>query len=201
MEETFPDPSTSPARYARILLLDYTNIVMSGDAESSGWIRGFSRIVHLEVISRSVYTDESQAPLIPLRGLSPTVRSLRADLAALPSSRVFYLVLSFPLLEDLTVSGVGHDRLIDRDDLDGPRTVVRPSNPPTFAGSLELMMTGMKPIARPLLSIPSGIHFRKLTLTWFHKDDILLTSELAERCSHTLESLDITCSDPSRTSI
>ena len=60
--ETFPDPSTSPARYAKTLLLDYTNIVMSGDAESSGWIRGFSRIVHLEVISRSVYTDESQAP-------------------------------------------------------------------------------------------------------------------------------------------
>jgi len=48
-----------------------------------------------------------------------------------------------------------------------------------------------KPITSRLLSLPAGIHFRKLTLTWYHEEDLSLTMGLVEECSHTLESLDI----------
>ena len=48
-------------------------------------------------------------------------------------------------------------------------------------------------IIRRLLSLPGGIHFQKLTLTWRHVEDILVTTELVEGYSSTLESLDVTC--------
>jgi hypothetical protein len=47
-KETFPDPLTSPARYAKTLLIDCT----TRDAEVGGWIGGFSRVAHLGVRSR-----------------------------------------------------------------------------------------------------------------------------------------------------
>jgi len=52
----------------------------------------------------------------------------------------------------------------------------------------------MKPIACQSLSAPGGINFRRLTLEWFHEEDISLTMALAERYSHThtLEFLHIT---------
>jgi hypothetical protein len=51
----------------------------------------------------------------------------------------------------------------------------------------------MEPFTRRLLSLPSGIHFRKLTLTWSREEDLSLMVALVEGCSHTIESLDITC--------
>ena len=53
----------------------------------------------------------------------------------------------------------------------------------------------MEPIVPWLLSLPSGIHFQRLTLEWNCKEDIPLTMALVEKCSHTLESLDITCNN------
>ena len=68
------------------------------------------------------------------------------------------------------------------------------SHPPTFTGSLELYMArGMGPIVRQLLSLPGGLHFRKLALKWFREEEVLLTMELVDKCSHTLESLEINC--------
>ena len=62
-----------------------------------------------------------------------------------------------------------------------------------FNGSLDLLLRGgIEPIVHRLLSLPGGIHFWALTLTWFRKEDISLTMALVEKCSHTLESLDIT---------
>jgi hypothetical protein len=62
-----------------------------------------------------------------------------------------------------------------------------------FTGSLELhLLGGMKPIARRLFSLPGGIHFRKLTLTLFCEEDLLMVKALVEECSHTLESLNVT---------
>ena len=47
----------------------------------------------------------------------------------------------------------------------------------------------MEPLTRRLLSLPGGVHFRKLTLTWLRKEDPLLATALVKRCSHTFESL------------
>jgi hypothetical protein len=55
-KETFPDPSTSPMCYAKTLAIDCP----SSDAEVGGWIRGFSRVVHLEVRSHSIFPGDSR---------------------------------------------------------------------------------------------------------------------------------------------
>jgi len=191
--EIFPDPSTSPAHYTKTLLIDYSDVIAVADIEAGGWIRAFSHVVHLEVCSRRRGVDEPEFPLVPLLGFSPFIKSLHVKFVALPSSQISDLILSFPLLEDVTV--VNGDRVpIDDDDRpDGLPTVVQSSNSPTFTGSLNLITTGMKRIARPLLSVPGGLRFRRFTLDWVHRNDSLWTLALAERCSHTLESLDISC--------
>jgi hypothetical protein len=194
-KETFPDPSTSPARYARVLYIDYPQAVTAADAEAGGWISGFSRVVQLEVGSYMGHGDESLS-LVPFHGFSPIVKSLRMTFTALPSSQIVDLILSLPLLEDLTVHVItDYEASIDNNDSsDGLSTIIQPSSPPMFTGTLELFLQGgMKPIARGLLSLPGGIHFRKLTLTLFHEECFVLTTALVEECSHTLESLNIGC--------
>ena len=105
----------------------------------------------------------------------------------IPSSRVFNLILSFSLLEDAALIAYGGGS-------GGLSAAVQPSNQPIFTGSLDLFVRrGMDLIIRRLLSLPGGIHFQKLTLTWRHVEDTLATTELVERCSSTLESLDVTC--------
>ena len=179
-KETFPDPSTSPARYAKTLFVDCSRVMAAADAEAGGWIRGFSHVVHLRLNS---WCFDSETSLVPLHGLSPAVKSLYADIPTFSSARVFDLVLSFPLLEDLDVSA--------REDGDSSG-FARPSTSPTFTGSLVLLSFGMKYFARQLLSLPSGIHFRSLTLTWSYNGDLSLIMALVEECSHTLEYLNIT---------
>jgi hypothetical protein len=190
-KEAFPDPSTSPARYAKTLFVCCSQVVVAADAEAGGWIRGFSRVVHLEVRNQAMIADRSFS-LAPFHGLSPILKSLRVICPALPSSQIIDLILSFPLLEDLTVT-TSYGMLTDNGDgSNGLLTAVQPSSSPTFTGSLELYMRGgMEPVARQLLSLPGGIHFRKLALTWFHEVDRLVAMALVERCSNTLESLKV----------
>ena len=72
-------------------------------------------------------------------------------------------------------------------------TATQRTTPPVFTGSLKLhMKQELKPFTRRLLSLPGGIHFRKLTLKCFSGGDLLLTTALIEGCSHTLESVNIT---------
>ena len=83
------------------------------------------------------------------------------------------------------------------DGSDGLSTVIQPSSLPKFAGSLDLFLrAGVKPIIRRFLSLPDGIHFRKLILMWLHEGEVSLAAALVERCFHTLESLKITCDLP-----
>jgi len=191
-KKTFPDPSTSPAHYVKTLFIGCSHVVTAADAEPGGWIRGFSQVEYLEVGSERSNEDEARASLVPLHGFSPIIKSLYVDFTFLPSSRIIDLVFSFPLLEDLTVI-TAYD-IDDYDYSDELPTVVQPSNPPVFTGSLTLSRGGMTPIARRLLSLPSGIHFRRLDLMQFHDEDVPSTTRLVEDCSHTLESFDITCS-------
>jgi len=58
-----------------------------------------------------------------------------------------------------------------------------------MTGSLELSRPGF--IASRLLSLPGGIHFRELILTWSREEDVLSTKGLVEGCSHSLEYLEI----------
>ena len=188
-KKKFPDPSTSPARYAKTLSIACTHVVTATDAEAGGWIRGFTRVVHLEVGCRSMFGSPSAGSLISFHTLSPILKSLHVHLPVLPPTQVFDLALSFPLLEDLAVTGISVN---DGDGSSPLPTTVQPSSPPMFTGSLELTTAGIKPISGRLLSLPGGIHFRKLIIKWSKVEDILLTMALVDGCSHTLESFDIT---------
>jgi hypothetical protein len=193
-KETFPEPSTSPAHYTNTLIINCSHVVTAADAEADGWIRGFSRVVHLEVGTRRMDLDLDL--FVPFHGFSPTIKSLRVAVPALPSSQIFNLISSFPRLENLGII-ISGDELTYNDggsEEDEMLTVIQPSSPPMFTGLLELCLRGgTKPITHGLLSLPGGIHFRAFAWTWCYGEDLPLMMTLAERCSHTLESLDITC--------
>ena len=73
-------------------------------------------------------------------------------------------------------------------------TVVWPSNPLMFTGTLELSMEGgLEFITHRLLSLPGRIRFRKFSIKWLREKDTSLTTALLEGCSRTLESLEIAC--------
>ena len=187
-KKTFPDPSNSPARYTRTLFVDCPQAVTEADAGEGGWIRAFCRVSRFVMGSNFTSVNGSKIPFVPFHKFSPTLKSFRLVSITLPCSQLFNLICSFPLLGDLKFSG-----RVDDDDLHGQQAVAS-STSPIFTGSLDLYLKeGMAPIIRWLLSLPGGIHFRKLTLTWVHEGDSSLTTALVERCSHTLESLDITC--------
>jgi hypothetical protein len=190
-KKTFPNPSTSPAHYAKTLFIQCSQVVVAADAEPGGWITGFSSVVSLRVESRALFANGSFS-LAPFHGLSPAAKSLRIIIPSLPPPQIINLVLSFPLLEDLAVTTSFRMSTDNDDGSDKVLTTVQPSSLPKFTGSLELyLMGGMKRVTGRLLSLPGGIHFQKLALTCFHEADRLAAMALVEGCSHALESLKI----------
>ena len=139
-KETFPDPPTSPGHYTKTLTIKYPHAITPADAEAGGWIRGFSRVVGLELDTRNTHADESGISLVPFHGLSPAIKSLRIGFGTLPPSKIFNLILSFPLLEDLALIGVGPPT----DSPDGLPTAIQPQNLPVFCGCLELSSASSK---------------------------------------------------------
>ena len=190
-KEIFPDPSTSPAHYAKTLVIVFPYVFTATDAGVGGWISGFSHVTQLELGSTVMHANRSAISLVPLHGFSPVLKSLRVTFTGFPSLRIFDLILSFPLLDDLTVTAY-NEPIGGIPDVQA--TVAQLSSPPTFSGTLRLFLkVGMKSITRQLLSLPGGIHFRKLNLMWGHEEDALWARNLVGRCSRTLEYLNITC--------
>jgi hypothetical protein len=194
-KKTFPDPSTSPAHYARALSVSCPEDVAGVDAEAGGWIRDFSRVVRLEVGNHDNF-NEFEISLAPFHGLSPAIKSLRINAPEFRSSRIFDLILSFPLVEDVAMtiratSGENGDGL---EEVEMP-TAAQPSSPLRFTGSLELCLGGkIEPVTRRFLSLPGGIHFWKLALKWLYAKDLSPATAPVEGCSHTLKSLGVTWS-------
>lgn len=129
-------------------------------------------------------------------GLSPIIKSLRVTFVSTLSLQILDLDLDleplFPILEDLAVSTKFWGLTDKWNSSDGLLTIVDPPSPLIFTGSLEtLLKGGARPVLDQLFSLLGGIHFRKLTLRWFQWGDPLLTTGLLERCSRTIESLDI----------
>jgi hypothetical protein len=155
-EKTFPDPGTSPARYTKTLHIG-SYVVLAGDVEVGSLLGDFSRVVRLEVGSYEVFVDTSKISFIPFRGFSPVLKSLRVVVPILPSSRIFNLILLFPLLEDLDV--IIHKTAADNNDgseEDEAPTATQPSSPPRFTGSLELYLKGGNGTFRPSTVFPLG---------------------------------------------
>ena len=191
-KQTFPNPSTSPAYYTKLLVIRCPQVVTVVDAEDGGWLSAFYRVECLVIVIPIV--GELKISLAPFHGLSPVTKSLRVVLAAFqpqPSpSRVFDFICSFPLLEDLSVDAC--ERFANPDGSDGQQTPVQIPNPPKFSGLLELSLAGgLNPFICRFLSLPSDLHFRILTLTCVNEGDISLVAAMVGKCCHTLEYLRI----------
>ena len=190
-KSTFPDPSTSPAHYAKALFIECPWAATVADAEEGGWIQTFSHVVHLEVKHMSGRGGEFVNYLVPFHGFSPAIKSLDLIYIPLPLSLVFDLIRSFPLLEDLCVLAAIRHVIGVNDGLEFDRqpTTVQSSRSPVFTGSLKLY--GVNHIVSHFLSLPGGLHFREFDLTWSGEADISSTTLLVESCRSTLESLSI----------
>ena len=193
---TFPDPSDSPACYTHTLTICSIPV----DIRPAVHVR---RKRDLMQTFLHIYGFESPDPAEPavsgcLRGFfagfygfSPTLRSLHVNSLILPCQEFFNLVLSCPLLEDLTMSGKNKP-LGWRDGNPHWSQNSDPSTPPPLTGSLDLCMPGGIGYAtRWLLDLPNGLHFRELKFPWFHEEDLQWMTELVAGCSDTLERIDI----------
>lgn len=156
------------------------------DAEEGGWIRTFSRVVELEVWAHVWGSDRSEVPLVPLHNFSPVLKSLRIISATILHSEILNLICSLHLLEDLCVVDNGKEHN-DRD-----RTAFQHLTSPVLTGTLELhLVRGAEHIARRLLTLPNGLHFRKLVWTWYLEEDVRWMTALVAECSDTLECIDV----------
>jgi len=187
-KDTFPDPFDSPAHHTRALA--YSQSVV--DATAADWIAGFSHVVRLEVTCRATPDTLTAVSFVPFHGFPPAIKYLRVVFSTLPTPEIFNLILSFPLLEDLSMATYFGEATGD-DGFGGLQTAIRPQTQPTFTGSLDLFLgEGIGPVTSWLLSLPGGIHFQKLSLAWFREADAPLITALVRECSDTLESLHIT---------
>ena len=186
----FPDSANSPAHHTRTLFVDCADTGVMANAEETGWIRAFSGVTRLELDSNLPYIYP-EVSLVPFYNFSPTLKSLHAHSLILPSPQLFTLVLSFPLLEDLTVNGFYTGQPDDHDD---PHTTA-PSTSPPLTGTLGLGIgRGMGDTARKLLDLPNGLHFRRLIFSLTcRRQDARWIMKLLMGCSNTLECLDVTC--------
>jgi hypothetical protein len=97
--KTFPDPSTSPAHYTRILTLHGLSAVAAAGTHACAWVRAFRHIVDFRMFS--VQWNDSRVSLFPKRGFSPTLKSLYLSRSCIPPSEILNFICSFPLLKDL----------------------------------------------------------------------------------------------------
>jgi len=184
-KETFPDPANSPAHHTYSLYVGCPEFVTVADVEEGGWVRTFTRVVHLGVHTRFGGDYGPEVSLVPFHNFSPVLKSLRV-FSSLPRSHVFNLVCSLPLLEDLAIREVqlGEDHY-DRIDF-------QPLTSPPLTGTFELDGAyGTGPTARRLLDLPGGFHFRKLVFIWRKEEDLRWITALVIGCSDTLECFDI----------
>ena len=179
--KAFPVPSNSPAYHTRTLRVKDPEIV-SAATPVRPWIRSFTQIVELQVDPTSWgFPDPFRGvSLVHLRGLLPTLGSLRTVHCSIPLPEVLNLIYSFPLLEELY--------------LDFPLTGVEsgidewtiPSTSPKLTGSLSLDEC-TPPLIRGLLDFPDGLHFSEVSVGCL-ADQTQLTADLVSGCISTLES-------------
>jgi len=180
----------SLARHTRTLSIYCPELVVEADAGEGGWIRAFSNVESLDV-NNGAWPDE--CPLTPFHGVSPSLKSLRVGPIILPSSQLFYLIRSSPLLEDLTVVGDTESSSDEPSVDDNNPHLEAPGVPvisPPFSGSLDFdIYGGMRSTVRQLLDLPNGLRFRKLTFSWDVEEDLRWITDLVMECSDTLEFL------------
>ncbi len=169
---TFPDPTNSPASHVGTLEID----CYPGDVEGADWIRTFSCVGQLRLHGHPIL------PFALFHGLSHNLKSLYVRYIEFSCPELFDFICSFPLLENLNL--VGEEVLEDNgNDFHGLQ-----SSPP-LTGSLKLIVSGgMGSAPRHLLSLPNGLRFRELVFLLVLEKDLQWIKESVLKCSNTLTS-------------
>ena len=178
--KVFPDPSSSPAYYVRVLMLRSPEVVIIAGTYARACISSFCHVAKLQVNGAR---RDATVSLVPFHRLSPTLRSLSLHLYSFPPQEVLKLICSFPLLENLSLSL----SLRLRTDETVTNGWDAPSNSMRLTGSLYLGGQ-IRPVARMLLHLPNGLRFSKITMMC-KAGDAGAASDLMSKCSDTLESL------------
>ena len=177
---TFLDPSKSPTHHVRTLSIRGIEVFARVNADARTWLRSFTNVETL-FANPTVWDTARGITLAPLRGLSPTLKSLHHFHSSIPLPDILDLICSFPLLEDLIVGSIGIESGAHNWDL--PQTL------PKLTRSLHL--TGQnRLLSRKLMDLQDGLHFSKI-LVWCSIEDAALAIKLVTRCYDTLESLTI----------
>ena len=184
----FPDPSTSPARYAKTMFTGCPRVLTALAAKEGCWVSAFSRVVDLKMNIVGRIGENKAISLVPFHRFSPVLKCLDILYSDIPPSKIFKFICSFPLLEDVLLRTLDHS-LTERDhSLTERPIIVQPSSSPVFSGTLTVRHGAeIGPIASRLLSLPGGLRFRRLCLLFCCKADISITTVLVEKCSCTLE--------------
>lgn len=193
-KRAFPDRANSPAHHTRCLSLECPDDIPAADMEEGGWIRSFSKLTRLEIEigiggTHFVSSNNLSLTLTPFWTVS------------VPCSQVFNLICFLPLLENLLMT----IDWVDEDDCDED-AVVKPLTSPPLTGTLVIRLpqglecclpqVAMGYVAGQLLDLPGGLHFREFACTWTLKRDIQWTRALMEKCSATLECVDLEWTSP-----
>ena len=174
-QNAFPVPVNSPVRYARKLTVYHRR----GFPED--YLPPFYNVTCL--VLHVLPVDGSFVSLAQLHGFTPSLNSLHMTFPVLPSSDILDLVYSFPLLDDLLLTGTAP---VASD------AKMAPSISPRFSGILYLAVyREMRNMANHLLSLPGGLHFRELILPWICDEDLPPMMDLIYACSRSLKSLKV----------
>ena len=173
----FPDPCNSPAHYAQTLTVRMNHNDMFPKNHFTPFCNVTRLVLHVHP------TNGHRVSLTQLHGFTPSLKSIRMTFQSLTPSNVMSLIYSFPLLDDILL--VGNPMMYDAN-------AVPPATPPKLSGSLCIMVfPEMRRMVDNLLSLPSGIHFRELTLPWICDEDVCPMLDLIAACSSSLESLQV----------
>ena len=177
----FPDPSNSLAHHTRTLSFRRLDTATLADPGVGHWIRTLYRVekLHLNFLRR----HNHEISFIRLHGFSSTLKSLCLVHFSIPLSKIFNLICSFPLLEDLGLFAITPKS--DTDEWNPPPTS------PKLTGTISIS-GAIRSVVRRLCDLPYGLHFSKIAVSRHESsEDVASTMDLVLRCSGTLESLTI----------
>jgi hypothetical protein len=206
-ERTFPVPLSSPGRYTKSLSICALCATFRSE-EACSWIRAFPNVSSFKVYSHGAadiyeynmtFAEENYIPfgisLVPFHGFSLVLKSLTIGISHLPPQEVLEFILSFPLLKDLTVHGLGAQNHYDEEE--DQMNLQIPSVFPPLTGTLDLISRkcSLRFTVNRLLGLPNGIHFQALRLWLVFEEDspserrVATTRGLIKECSPTLKDL------------
>ena len=182
----FPHPSNPLAHHVRTLVfrgLDNCGFSTTALAAPgvSHWIRTFYRVEKLYL--NFLWRNDYKVSFTQLHGFSFILKSIYLVHVSISLSKIFDLVCSFPLLEDLGLFAISPNS--DTEEWNPPSTS------PRLTGTLSINRT-IHSVVRRLCDLPCGLRFSKIVVSRYNGlEDAASTMDLVSRCSDTLESLTI----------